>query len=87
MAEPREGRARKLERDEYRLLRPLLSDRMRELGISQRQLGSRLQMSTSYINKLLLGKRTIELTELVDICNELRLHPAEVLATILRRTL
>lgn len=57
---------------------------MLELGISQRELGTRLGMSTSYMNKLLLGKRTIELTELVDLCNELKLHPADVLAAILK---
>ena len=57
---------------------------MQELGISQRELGTRLGMSTSYMNKLLLGKRTIELTELVDLCNELKLEPADVLAEILK---
>lgn len=71
-----------MEREEYRLLRPLLSARIKELGLSQRELGSSLGMSTSYVNKLLLGKRTLELTEFVDICRELGLDVATVMASL-----
>lgn len=77
--EPREGRARKLERDEYKRLRALLADRMTELGMSQRELGKLLGMSSSYVNKLILGKRTLELTEFLDLCRALQLEPTQVL--------
>lgn len=79
MAEPREGRARKLERAEYKLLRALIVARMEELSISQRELGKVLGASSSYVNKLVQGKRTIELTEFLDLCSALRWDAAEIL--------
>lgn len=82
MSESREGRASKLERPEYIRLRELLAHKLAESGMSQRELGKALGMSTSYFNKLLLGKRTIELTELFDICAKLDLDPAQVISQI-----
>lgn len=81
--EPREGRARKLERDEYKRLRLLLSERMQELGLSQRELGKLLGVSSSYVNKLIQGKRTLELTEFFDLCRSLQWDAQEVLGKCL----
>jgi DNA-binding Xre family transcriptional regulator len=53
---------------------------MNELGISQRELGKSLGMSSSYVNKLLMGKRTIELTEFLDLCAALQWDASEVLS-------
>lgn len=74
-----------MEREEYRRLRALISARMLEIGISQRELGVSLGMSTSYVNKLLNGKRTFELTELIDLCAALGLDTVDVIQTILPR--
>lgn len=75
-----------MEREEYKLLRALVAARMQNLGISQRELGVSLGMSTSYVNKLLNGKRTIELTELIDLCKELDLDTVKVVESILPPT-
>jgi len=56
---------------------------MLEVGISQRELGVSLGMSTSYVNKLLNGKRTFELTELIDLCSHLKLDASQVVRAIL----
>lgn len=82
MADPREGRSRKLEREEYVALRDILKQKIEEAGISQRSLSVRLGLSTSYINKLLGGKRTIEITEFFDICEVLKLDCQEIVAEI-----
>ena len=75
-----------MEREEYKLLRALVAARMQNLGISQRELGVSLGMSTSYVNKLLNGKRTIELTELIDLCKELDLDTVKVVESIMPPT-
>jgi transcriptional regulator with XRE-family HTH domain len=64
---------RKLERPEYVKIRQIISDRLLEVGMSQRELSSKLGMPSSYINKILAGQRTIEITELIDILSALKL--------------
>jgi transcriptional regulator with XRE-family HTH domain len=64
---------RKLERPEYVKIRQIISDRLVEIGMSQRELSSKLGMPSSYINKILAGQRTIEITELIDILSALKL--------------
>lgn len=76
--EPREGRARKLERGEYKRLRAMVAERISELGLSQRELGKALGVSSSYVNKLVQGKRTLELTEFLDLCRVLGWSPATI---------
>ncbi|MBS1719852.1 MAG: helix-turn-helix transcriptional regulator [Armatimonadetes bacterium] len=64
---------RKLERPEYVKIRLIISSRLSESGMSQRELSGKLGMPSSYINKILAGQRTIEITELVDILIALNL--------------
>jgi transcriptional regulator with XRE-family HTH domain len=73
MAESREGRMRKLERQEYIVIREAISGRLSEIGMSQRELSAKLGMPSSFVNKILAGQRTIEITELIDILNALGL--------------
>lgn len=70
---------RKLERPEYVRIREVISGRLDEIGMSQRELSSKLGMPSSYANKILAGQRTLEVTELVDICLVLGLNPCNLL--------
>ncbi len=70
---------RKLERPEYVKLRQVISDRLGEIGMSQRELSNKLGMPSSYVNKILAGQRTIEITELIDICAVLGVTISETL--------
>ncbi len=70
---------RKLERPEYVKLRQVISDRLGEIGMSQRELSNKLGMPSSYVNKILAGQRTIEVTELIDICGVLDLPLIDLL--------
>lgn len=69
---------RKLERPEYVKIRRIISDRLVEIGMSQRELSSKLGMPSSYINKILAGQRTIEITELIDILAVLKVDLAQI---------
>jgi transcriptional regulator with XRE-family HTH domain len=69
---------RKLERPEYVTIRQKVSDRLVEIGMSQRELSAKLGMPSSYINKILAGQRTIEITELVDIFQALEIEVAPI---------
>lgn len=72
---------RKLERPEYVTIRQKVSGRLVEIGMSQRELSAKLGMPSSYINKILAGQRTIEITELVDIMLLLKLDITELIAS------
>ncbi len=82
MSESREGRTRKLARPEYAKLGELIASRLEEMEMSQRALGRALGVSTSYANKIVLGRRTIELTEFLDLCEVLRLEPSRVISEV-----
>ena len=69
---------RKLERPEYVKIRQLISDRLTETGMSQRELSAKLGMPSSYVNKILAGQRTIEITELFDIASMLQIDFCEL---------
>ena len=69
---------RKLERPEYVKIRQIISDRLVEIGMSQRELSSKLGMPSSYVNKILAGQRTIEITELIDILSVLKISLADL---------
>jgi transcriptional regulator with XRE-family HTH domain len=53
---------------------------LRILGISNRELARRLEMSPSYVSKLLSGSSELRLDHLVRICNVTGLHPSEFFA-------
>jgi transcriptional regulator with XRE-family HTH domain len=47
-------------------------------GLSQRALAKRLRRSPSYISKFEAGERRLEVCEFVDLCEAVRVDPAEV---------
>jgi transcriptional regulator with XRE-family HTH domain len=53
---------------------------LRILGISNRQLARRLEMSPSYVSKLLSGSSELRLDHLVRICKVTGLDPGEFFA-------
>lgn len=69
---------RKLERPEYVKIRQIISNRLVEIGMSQRELSGKLGMPSSYVNKILAGQRTIEITELIDILSILKMTLADL---------
>ena len=57
---------------------------MDEKGISQRELSRRLQMRSTYLSKILLGTRTVEFVELIDISKELGTTAQRLLDMVLQ---
>jgi transcriptional regulator with XRE-family HTH domain len=53
---------------------------LRILGISNRELARRLEMSPSYVSKLLSGASELRLDHLVRICNVTGMDPGEFFA-------
>jgi transcriptional regulator with XRE-family HTH domain len=53
---------------------------LRILGISNRELARRLEMSPSYVSKLLSGSSELRLDHLIRICKVTELNPAEFFA-------
>ena len=53
---------------------------LRILGISNRDLARRLEMSPSYVSKLLSGSSELRLDHLIRICKVIGLEPAEFFA-------
>lgn len=79
----REGRFRKqIARPEYERLRNELRLEIERAGVSQRELSARLGMRSSYVNKIVMGQRTVELGELLDILSALEVDPIEFLGRI-----
>ena len=75
----REGRTRKLERDEYAGLRHALGAAIKKAGLSQREVSKRLGMQSSYVNKILKGNRTVDWIELLDICAAIGVNPIHLI--------
>ena len=80
----REGRTRKLERDEYVGLRNALSAAIEKSGLSQREVSKRLGMQSSYVNKILKGNRTLDYVELLDLANVIGISPLTLLKQALQ---
>jgi len=53
---------------------------LRILGISNRELAKRLEMSPSYVSKLLSGASELRLEHLMRICDAIGIQPAEFFA-------
>jgi transcriptional regulator with XRE-family HTH domain len=58
----------------------LLKVSLRILGISNREVARRLEMSPSYVSKLLSGSSELRLDHLVRICHAAKMDPAEFFA-------
>jgi transcriptional regulator with XRE-family HTH domain len=58
----------------------LLKVSLRILGVSNRELAKRLEMSPSYVSKLLSGASELRLEHLMCICDAIGILPAEFFA-------
>jgi transcriptional regulator with XRE-family HTH domain len=54
-----------------------------EVGISQRELGKRLNLPQSFISKLERGERQLQVLELIAICEIFELEPTSFLKSFL----
>jgi transcriptional regulator with XRE-family HTH domain len=70
--------------EEYRALLSLLREARLKTGLSQAQLATRLGRPQSYISKVEIGERRIDVEEVRQICTALDLDMVKVVRTWLR---
>jgi transcriptional regulator with XRE-family HTH domain len=70
---------RRMDPETQRLVN-LVKVSLRILGVSNRELARRLEMSPSYVSKLLSGASDLRLDHLVRICNATGMDPGEFFA-------
>jgi ribosome-binding protein aMBF1 (putative translation factor) len=75
----------RLRRSEYEVFRVVLRKAIDRSGKSQRQLSAELGMKSSYVNKILMGDRTVDIVELVDLARALDIDPVDLLRDALGR--
>lgn len=68
----------------HRSLLAVLVASRREAGLTQRQLADRLGKPSSYISKIELGERRLDLVEFVGIARALKLEPEVLFVRFLR---
>ena len=66
----------------YVALRHLLTEARVEAGLTQEQLAAKLARPQSYVAKYETGDRRLDVIELIEVCEFLRVPPASVLETI-----
>lgn len=66
--------------DEYRLLIALLRDVRKEMGVTQIELGQRLDNTQTFVSKVERGERRLDVVEFIEICEAIGASPQEVLA-------
>jgi hypothetical protein len=81
---PRNGRLESINRPEYESLRFELSRCFTSAGISQRSVSLKLGKGEEWVNRILVGRRTVEWSELLDICNAIGADPEQVIIDALR---
>jgi transcriptional regulator with XRE-family HTH domain len=69
--------------DDYRRLLDLLRDVRRELGITQIDLGRRLDNTQAFVSKFERGERRLDVVEFVEVCDALGVPPLELFARYL----
>lgn len=70
---------------EYRLVRKAVADLRNEAGLSQRELAAKLKVQPSWVAKVELGERRLDLVELIWVCNALEVDPLESVGKIVRQ--
>lgn len=83
---PREGRRTAIHRPEYDALREVLSEAISRAGVSQRALSAKLGKPPTHVNRVLSARRTLEWSELLDLCAAVDTDVAEVVAEAIRRS-
>lgn len=66
----------------YAALRQLLTEARINAGLTQEQLAAKLARPQSYVAKYETGDRRLDVIELVEVCELLRVQPASILSTI-----
>jgi transcriptional regulator with XRE-family HTH domain len=64
---------------DYKALIAVIGAARREAGLSQRDLGKRLDKPHSYVAKIESGERRLDVIEFVDLAEALRIKPGVLL--------
>lgn len=83
---PRQGRWSSIHRPEYEALREVLSEAVVASGISQREVSRKLGKPPTHINRVLKARRTLEWSELLDLCEALGVNVLDVVTEAMRRS-
>lgn len=70
--------------DDYTRVRQWLREQRKEKGLTMRELGERLGVIHSWVGKVELGERRLDLIEYVHYCNAPGIDPHEGLDLIIR---
>lgn len=82
--QPREGRRTTINRPEYDSLRAVLRACVQASGLSQREVSLGLGRGEEYLNRILVGRRTLEWIELIELCRAIGVEPLDVLTRALK---
>jgi transcriptional regulator with XRE-family HTH domain len=66
--------------DEYQMLIALLREVRKELGVTQIDLGQRLDNTQTFVSKVERGDRRLDVVEFVEFCEAMGATPQTVLA-------
>jgi len=69
---------------QYDAFRARLVELRQEAGLSQRELASRLEREHSFVARVELGDRRVDIVELYMICSALDVNAEEVAAELMR---
>ena len=72
--------------EEYRAFLRLLIEYRERAGLTQVQLGERLEETQSFISKLERGERRVDVIEFLAICDALDIPPADFLVALQQAT-
>ena len=85
-----DGAARRMSKQIYsnqaKRLRDLLVEYRARSGVTQAELASRIGRAQTFVSKVELGERRIDLLELLQLLAVLRADPVEFLERLLKRT-
>jgi len=71
-----------IHRESYKLLCSLLVARRKEAGLSQYDLARKLKRPQSFVAKIEVGERRIDVLEFLDITRALNADPYEILRAV-----
>jgi transcriptional regulator with XRE-family HTH domain len=57
----------------------------KDAGVTQRELARRLQRAHSYVSRIEMGDRRLDVPEMIQWCEVLRADPVDVMKRIMRR--
>lgn len=67
-----------------RAILEVVADARRAAGLSQRELSERLKEANNYIQRIESGERCLQVSEFIEIAQELDVDPIELLKRVLR---